>query len=510
MTLGDDFDARTWVRESPARDAGAEHGTPFALPAPSPPEASAPRVEVLGLPNRSQEPYWSGPGRVMESRRVREHGMMSREKVAVPRKSPMENRASRTAGPSRRARKRAAVAMILAGGKGTRLQPLTSRRCKPAVSFGGSLRVIDFALFNCLFSGIDSVHVLTQYRSETLHAHLRERWRAQFRSTGGTLNLLPAEASGPGGLYRGTADAIWQNRDLLRELDPEQVLVLSGDHVYRADYVSLLAAHRDLGADVTLLTGQVPVAEASSFGVIESDAAGRVIRFVEKPADPSPYAAAGECAINLGVYVFRTFFLLDALEEDAVAESSHDFGKDVLPASLGRGGVFSCPLRRVTPDSRPYWRDVGTVESLFEAHMDLLEEAGFRLEDPRWPPGSLFRTWLPRWYPLQGAASGSLVAASACIDGAEIRKSVIGPGARVGRGARLDECVVFPGAEIGEGAELRRVIIEEGVRVPPGARISSGAAGSGDDIVAGRDRDDGGGNGSDGRSPGRYGLRVVA
>lgn len=367
------------------------------------------------------------------------------------------------------------VTVILAGGKGTRLQPLTDQRCKPAVSFGGSLRVIDFTLFNCVLSGIHSIHVLTQYRSETLHAYLRYRWQPILRAGRGDLHLLPARECEPARNYRGTADAVYQNRRLLEELRPAHVLVLSGDHVYRADYRRMLEVHLESRADVTLLADTVPSAEASSFGVLRTGEGGRVRRFIEKPEDPSPYATGGNCSINLGIYLFRGEVLREALENDARAESAHDFGKDILPALLDRASVVACPLADVTPDTHPYWRDVGTVQSLFDAHMDLLDPDGFRLEDPRWLLGCPFASWLPRRYPLRssdgngGAVGCSLVSSDARLEGAEIHRCVIGRGARIARDARLCECVVLPGAVVGEGACLRGVIVEEGGMVPAGA-----------------------------------------
>ncbi len=377
--------------------------------------------------------------------------------------------------------KKTALAVVLAGGKGERLSPLTARRCKPAVCFGGSLRVIDFTLFNCVSSEIRSVHVLTQYRSESLQSYLNGRWRAAAQANGMTLEVLASKPRGLLGSYLGTADAVYKNWRLFEELRPEHVLVLSGDHVYHADYRGLIAAHVDRGADVTLAAGEVPTVEASSFGVLRTDVDGCVEEFVEKPADAFPYSRRGRCLINLGVYVFSTSFLRDALHDDAARESSHDFGRDILPDAVARNRVFACPLGTITPGGMPYWRDVGTIDSLFLGHMDLLRSpAAFRLDDPRWPASSPFRRWLPLGYGASSGArmgtfvSSSLVSQSASVKGAEVRNSVVGPGAVLGKGAYLEECVVFPGTRIGAGARLRRVIVDEGSRVDASEEIGFG------------------------------------
>ena len=375
--------------------------------------------------------------------------------------------------------------MILAGGKGERLRPLTRDRCKPAIFFGASLRVIDFTLFNCFTSGIRSIFVLTQYRSESLHDHLEARWRPVARVSRRDLGVLPASTCGPPREYLGTAHAVHQNRRVIEELHPDHVLVLSGDHVYRADYQKFLDHHLDCNADVTLLTEEVQAREASAFGVVSTRWDGRVLRFVEKPADASPYSLGGKCSINLGVYLFRSRYLLETLLSDSRAlESSHDFGRDLLPLSVHRGRTFACPIRNITPDETPYWRDVGTIDSLFESHMDLVSDpAVFQLEDPRWSTNSRFRAWLPHHLPsplCRGRCTCEgrcLVAATADIVGARLSRSVIGPEAHVDRGACLEECVVFPGAVIGEGARLCRVIVEEGVRVPAGEHIAPGEPG---------------------------------
>lgn len=373
------------------------------------------------------------------------------------------------------------VAMVLAGGAGERLRPLTYRRCKPAVPFGGNFRVIDFTLLNCASARVSSIYVLAQYQAETLDRHCRDRWTHVSSARGQHMETLHPKLNGRGG-YLGTADAIYQNIDVLRSTHATDVLVLSGDHVYRADYEGLVGTHIKRRADVTILTGEVSATEACSFGVVEKTPDERVTRFVEKPRDPSSYARHGRCAINLGVYCFRAGFLRERLMVDAIHRaSSHDFGKDILPAAVGKGAVVACPLETVCPDSHPYWRDVGTVDSFFESHLDLLRpEEGFRLTDPRWSPSSPFRAWLPKRLPARESIGGrvvdgwNLLSRRVEMDRARVVNSVLSTGVKIHGDATVEDCLLFPGAEVGRGARLRRVIVEEGVSVPAHTVIGYG------------------------------------
>ncbi len=355
--------------------------------------------------------------------------------------------------PRRQISKSNVLTMILAGGVGERLRPLTLRRCKPAIPFAGTLRVIDFTLMNCVASGLTEIRVLTQYRAESLERHCRQRYR---RSGLQRVNTLPPKGLGP---YRGTADAVYKNLDLLDE-KPDAVLILSGDHVYHADYQRFVEWHLDRSADVSVLTGKVAAREASSFGVLEIDDE-RITRFVEKPANPFPYSRDGYCSINLGVYCFRPQFLVEQLLEDARTTSTHDFGKNILPTSLEVGIVQSCPLAEVSSGS--YWRDVGTIDAFFEASMDVVH-GNFEI-DPGWPSELPFRQWLPRRF------ERNLVSDGVTVGTATVENCVISPGVRIEPGCHLQECVLFPGATVGRGARLRRVIVEEGMRVPPRTEI---------------------------------------
>lgn len=366
------------------------------------------------------------------------------------------------------------VAMVLAGGSGERLRPLTLRRCKPAVHFGGGFRVVDFTLMNCISSAVFEVRVLTQYLAESLEEHCRRRWG--FVAGKGGVSAHPPPA---GETYLGTADAVLKNLGSPgRGSSLQAVLVLSGDHVYHADYRKLLAFHREREADITVLTGSASPQAASSFGVLQEAPDGRITRFVEKPRDPHALAREGSCAINLGVYCFRAALLWRQLEEDSRDPlSRHDFGRDVIPRAIVEGArVFTCPIERVA--RRPYWRDVGTLQSFFEASMDLVSDRPpFRLVGDHWPRSIPFRSWTPREVARRlGRGSWARVARSILGPGAAAARSalercVLGDGAQVGPGARLKECVVLPGARVEAGARLRRVIVEEGVCVPEGTEV---------------------------------------
>src|SRR2546426_2829853 len=302
--------------------------------------------------------------------------------------------------------------LILAGGIGERLFPLTLRRCKPAVPFGGNFRVVDFSLLNCLLSGLKTIFLLAQYQAETLRCHLTERWAYLSEGRCQSIELLAPKVPGPEGRYRGTADAVYKNLDLLESQHPDHVLILGGDHVYHADYNKLIEAHRETDADITVLTGEVEDSEASSFGVVARSGASQITHFVEKPANPAPFSNRGKCLINLGIYCFRPSFLVDQLARSE-EETGYDFGKDVLPRAVKDAKVFSCPLDRVCPDVRPYWRDVGTLDDFFEANMDLLGVTrAFELADPRWARSSVFQSWLPRRDLLMARIAGRVVCGS--------------------------------------------------------------------------------------------------
>ena len=248
------------------------------------------------------------------------------------------------------------LTMVLAGGIGERLYPLTANRSKPAVPFGGNFRIVDFTLMNCVLSGLRSIHLLTQYHSQSLGHHKNERWNFLSPELGEFVEIVPPKLRSATGFYHGTADALYRNLELLDRYRPDVVLVLSGDHIYRADYSRFIESHLRNDADISVLTDRIEEREASAFGVIPQTEHGRIQQFVEKPEDPLPYAVDGKCLINLGVYCFQTQFLVERLVTDSKRNTAHDFGKNILPDSLDSGVVMSCPLENICPDERPYWR----------------------------------------------------------------------------------------------------------------------------------------------------------
>lgn len=373
------------------------------------------------------------------------------------------------------------LTVILAGGTGTRLFPLTAERAKPAVPFGGKYRIIDFCLANCLHSGLRQVLVLTQYKSHSLQKHLRDGWSIYNPELGEYITPVPPQMRTGEGWYQGTADAIYQNRYLLERSGADRVLVLSADHIYRMDYAAMIAAHKAQAADVTIAAMPVPVAEARAFGVLATDGQGRVMAFQEKPAAPRPLPDAPEQALaSMGVYVFSMELLLEILEADhARAGSAHDFGKDILPRLLGERRVFTYRFGRsagrVTPDR--YWRDVGTIDAYYRANMDLLEtEPPLDLYQPDWPIRSYqlqtppART-VPGRFGTEGIFINSIVAGGVVIAGGSVQRSILFPQVTVEEEAFVQESILFQGVRVGEGARLNRCIVDKGVSIPAGEHI---------------------------------------
>ena len=352
------------------------------------------------------------------------------------------------------------IAMLLAGGQGSRLQPLTASLAKPAVPFGGKYRIIDFTLSNCVTSGIDTVGVLTQYQPLVLSEYIGngQPWDLD-RNFGGVHILPPFQAKKGGAWYRGTANAVWQNRQFIRQFSPDYVLVLSGDHIYRMDYREMLDSHIANGADATIAAIRVPEKEASRFGILSANETGRITAFEEKPAKPK-----GDLA-SMGIYIFNTEYLLRYLEaDDNDSASANDFGKNVITAMLkDGGGLYAYRFSG-------YWRDVGTLESLWQANMDLIGAA---------PAFDLFgeEAICSRSEALapQEICEGAKVCDSIISDGCriegEVTSSVLSPGVVVGKGATVRNSVVMRGAVIESDAIVEYAILDESVRVPDGARI---------------------------------------
>jgi len=373
------------------------------------------------------------------------------------------------------------LTFILAGGAGSRLHPLTAERAKPAVPFGGKYRIIDFTLANCLHSGLHRVLVLTQYKSHSLHKHLRDGWSILNPELGRYITAVPAQMRTGERWYTGTADAIYQNLYLLERSGAERVMILSGDHIYRMDYAAMLAAHVDSRADATVAAMEVPVAEAVSFGVLSTEGNGRITGFVEKPSDPRSLPGAGERALaSMGVYLFSREALIQALHEDqARAESGHDFGHDLLPHLIREGTVrayrFGGATGRVTPDN--YWRDVGTIDSYYQANMDLLQSVPpLDLYQEDWP----IRTYQQQTPPArtvpgasgtQGIFINSIVAGGVVVSGGSLNHSILFSRAFVADEALVEGAILFSGVRVGPGAHLRSCIIDKHVDIPPGERI---------------------------------------
>lgn len=352
------------------------------------------------------------------------------------------------------------LAMILAGGQGSRLGILTAKVAKPAVPFGGKYRIIDFPLSNCAHSGIERVGVLTQYRPFELNNYLGNGNAWDLDSRGGGVFILPPYAREKGAdWYRGTADAIYQNLNFIEMSDPDYVLILSGDHIYAMDYSKMLDAHISKGAEATIGVIRVPMEEASRFGILDAEADGRITRFTEKPAQPTSDLA------SMGIYIFTKDFLHDYLVEDAKREdSSHDFGKDVIPKMLADGAkLFSYAFDG-------YWKDVGTIESLWQANMDFLEDETPIDVGGAWRIHSANPPLPPHYIGPEAKVSHALLNEGAVVLG-EVEHSVISSGVRIGVGARVTDSVIMPFAVIEDGAVIDHAILGPRTRVMTGAKV---------------------------------------
>ena len=370
------------------------------------------------------------------------------------------------------------LGIVLAGGEGKRLAPLTADRAKPAVPFGGNYRLIDFVLSNLVNAEIRQIAVLTQYKSHSLDRHITQTWRMSSL-LGNYVTPVPAQQRLGPRWYTGSADAIFQSLNLIYDERPEIVVVFGADHVYRMDPGQMVDQHLQTGAGVTIAGLRVPRRDATEFGVIDADAGGKVLGFLEKPADPPGLPDSPEESFaSMGNYVFTTDALLDALRRDAEDENSvHDMGGSIMPmlADAGDAWVYDFS-KNVVPGSterdQGYWRDVGTIDAYFDAHMDLVSVTPvFNLYNDRWPIYSLPPQQPPAKFVLGGRAEESMVSAGAIIGGGSVHNSVVSPGVRVERGARVEDSVLMDGVIIGEGAYVRRAILDKNVVVPPWARI---------------------------------------
>jgi glucose-1-phosphate adenylyltransferase len=373
------------------------------------------------------------------------------------------------------------ISVILAGGIGSRLNPLTAERAKPAVPFGGRYRIIDFTLSNCLHSGLRQILVLTQYKSHSLQKHLRDGWSIFNPELGEYVTPVPPQMRTGASWYTGTADAIHQNLYLLERSGAEWVLILSGDHIYRMDYAAMLKHHRDSGAEATVACLTVGLEDATSFGVMTVDADDRIISFREKPKNPGAIPGDPDQALaSMGVYVFPIRLLIDLLGQDnAAAGSTHDFGKDILPAIVPTHSIrayrFGGAYGRVTADR--YWRDVGTIDAYYEANMDLLKPVPpIDLYQGDWP----IRTYEGQHPPARSVPGRSgreaeivncMLASGTLIVGGTLRHTILFPSVRVEQGAVVEHSLLFEGVTVEEGAHLHRCIVDKDVTIPAGERI---------------------------------------
>jgi glucose-1-phosphate adenylyltransferase len=379
------------------------------------------------------------------------------------------------------------VACILAGGEGKRLWPLTAHRAKPAVRFGGSYRLIDFPLSNCVNSTIRKILVFPQYKALSLERHLRRGWAFLNETLDEYILSIPPQQRVGRFWYRGTADAVYQNLGTLERIAPDYVLILASDHVYHMDYRHLLRCHQATHADVTVATFPVPRQQACRFGIVSVDACGAITAFQEKPADLSALGfGQAPLLASMGIYLFSFKVLQEVLsEEDAQQRSAHDFGHDILPGLLGRYRMVAFPFTEGIDGEPAYWRDVGTIDAYWQAHMDLVaSQAPFHLQQPHWPLRTAQAQEPPAVVlappdPSPGASGGvtnSLIARGCVLQGGHIRRSILAPGVHIDAGAEVVESILFDGVRIGQEARVHRAVIDRGIVVPPGARIGEAPA----------------------------------
>ena len=383
---------------------------------------------------------------------------------------------------------RRTTALVLAGGRGARLKQLTDRRAKPAVYFGGKFRIVDFALSNCVNSGIRRIGVVTQYKSHSLLRHIQRGWSFLRSELNEMVDLLPAQQRvGEEHWYRGTADAVFQNLDIVRGNEPEYIVVLAGDHVYKMDYSLMLRDHVDQGNGCTVGCVEVPRAEASAFGVMAIDETRRITAFIEKPADPPPMPGQPESSLaSMGIYIFDAEYLYALLEEDlANPQSSHDFGKDVIPRVVSEGRALAHPfgmscVGRVD-GVRPYWRDVGTIDSFWAANLDLASVMPeLDIYDRDWPiwthqqqlPPAKF---VPDHHGKHGVVVNTMVSGGCIVSGSNVSSAVLFSNVRVQSFCDIDQAVILPGVTVDHHCRLRKVVIDRGCTVPAGLVVGEDA-----------------------------------
>ena len=375
------------------------------------------------------------------------------------------------------------LAVILAGGKGSRLEPLTRDRAKPAVPFGGAYRIIDFTLSNCLNSGVRKMLVLTQYKAISLDRHINLGWqRYMCRELGEFIDVVPPQQRIDEHWYQGTADAVYQNIYTIEKERPKYVVILAGDHIYKMDYMNLVKQHIENEADLTIGALRVTLDQAHQFGVMQIDTDGRVIGFEEKPVDPKPIPGDAEHALaSMGIYVFTARFLFEQLCMDATRpDSKHDFGHNVIPAIIDSHRIFAYPFMDENRKREAYWRDVGTLDAYYEANMDLISvDPQLNMYDGHWP----LRTYQPNFPPpkfvfaekgitaRRGLAMDSIVCQGSIISGGQVERSIVGPDVRVNSYALVEDSILFDSVDVGRHTKIRRAIIDKEVKIPAGFEV---------------------------------------
>jgi glucose-1-phosphate adenylyltransferase len=372
------------------------------------------------------------------------------------------------------------LVILLAGGVGERLHPLTKDRAKPAVYFGGPYRIIDFSLSNCINSGFRRVFIATQYKSLSLSRHIRMGWSVVSEELGEFVEILPPQKRVGEHWYLGTGDAVYQNLYSITRESPKHIIVLSGDHVYKMDYAKMLRFHIEKRADVTLATIEVPMSDGPRFGIVGVDEQERVVDFQEKPKVPPPVPGApGVALASMGIYIFRAEVLVRALEEDAAdAESQHDFGRNIIPSLIRSAPIYSYRFHDENKKGAKYWRDIGTLDAYFEANMDLCHvNPEFNLYDPEWP----LRTYQPQAPPAKfvfaeegrrcGQALDSIISGGCIISGSRVIGSILCPNVRVHSFCEIEQTILMPGVRVGRHARVRRAIVDRDVLIPRGALI---------------------------------------
>jgi glucose-1-phosphate adenylyltransferase len=368
--------------------------------------------------------------------------------------------------------------MILAGGRGERLYPLTRDRAKPSVPFGAIYRIIDFTLSNCLNSGIRRIYALTQYKSISLNRHIQLGWNILSAPLGEFIEAVPAQQRIDEHWYQGTADAIFQNIYTLQGERPDLVLILSGDHIYKMDYRKMIAFHLERGADLTVAAIRMDRNLSKEFGVIEVDGDWRMIGFQEKPEEPRTIPGdPGGFLASMGIYVFNTELLVRRLIEDARSDSSHDFGKDIIPVMIGKDQVFAFDFRQGDCGGTGYWRDVGTIDAYYEANMDLIFiNPQLNLYDPQWPiltyqlPSPPAKTvWIEEG--RVGTALNSIISNGCIVSGGNVKRSILSPRVTIHSFAEVEDSILLERVDVGRNARIKRTIIDKEVQIPPGTEI---------------------------------------